>query len=367
MVHGQDTTTTAEEDMIDYSPLGSPTWFRLRAGWSLTVSDQCIYEFIFQFEHDDTLPLGDAVGFEGNCAFKNPSDPDKNPYRATEDGEFYLAPRKMWDRFPDYVGFNHLSVDWYPCGKRPKGYALPQYDLSFFRVTPEFRVQTMNCSTLNDDQVIIPNEQICDENQATNQGKEFFIVPGALVNRNPIVNMPTTFTPPENGPVPTVGLRSFDQTIIPEFPNEWESLVLMMSTYGGDLAMFQPHVPYKLVSGAKDIFTSQAHRYYETTIGTLPDTYAFDYDESEGTIRYHMVGKAGLCRSEFEAAESAAGGPPIFPDYDALEARGINGTEAAGDGTSTNGSGGTSLLAAVGLLSSSSVWLLVVSAWLCGV
>jgi hypothetical protein len=45
-----------------------------------------------------------------------------------------LEPRQMWERFPDYVwattGFNHLSVDWHPCGHRPPGYTTPHYDFS---------------------------------------------------------------------------------------------------------------------------------------------------------------------------------------------------------------------------------------------
>jgi hypothetical protein len=40
----------------------------------------------------------------------------------------------MWEVFPDYIwatmGFNHLSVDFLPCGRRPNGYTTPQYDLS---------------------------------------------------------------------------------------------------------------------------------------------------------------------------------------------------------------------------------------------
>ena len=115
---------------IDLSVLGEPVWTRLRPGWSLTVNDQCLYEFVFQFEHDKTLPLGEAE-FKGTCFFgEKPGD--SLGYAA--DGKLYLEPRQMWERFPDYVwatiGFNHLSIDWRPCGQEPRGYSIPQYDFS---------------------------------------------------------------------------------------------------------------------------------------------------------------------------------------------------------------------------------------------
>ena len=106
--------------------LGEAAWTRLRPGWSLTVNDQCLYEFIFQFEHDERLPVGEQE-FRETCSF------GEQPQTAP-DGKLYLEPRQMWERFPDYVwatiGFNHLSVDWHACGHRPRGYAMAHYDFS---------------------------------------------------------------------------------------------------------------------------------------------------------------------------------------------------------------------------------------------
>merc|ERR1712072_762507 len=82
--------------------------------------------------------------------------------------------------------------------------------------------------------------------------------------------------------------------------------------------MWQAHVPYKMISGRDSQFHSGAARYFETTVQTLPDTWAVDYDKSEGMIRFIMVGKAGICREDFERAQEAAGGAPIFPNYDDL-------------------------------------------------
>jgi len=82
--------------------------------------------------------------------------------------------------------------------------------------------------------------------------------------------------------------------------------------------MWQAHVPYKMVSGDKSQFHSGAARYFETTVQTLPDTWAVHYDESDGMIRFVMVGKAGICSRDFERAQEAAGGQSIFPSYDDL-------------------------------------------------
>jgi hypothetical protein len=127
-----------QEDVVDpLAVLGEPVWTRLRPGWSLTVNDQCLYEFIFQFEHDKTLPVGEPE-FTGTCYFgDDPTGSEKEVNdrpQAAGDGKLYLQTRQMWERFPEYVwatiGFNHLSIDWKPCGQMPRGYAIPQYDFS---------------------------------------------------------------------------------------------------------------------------------------------------------------------------------------------------------------------------------------------
>jgi hypothetical protein len=326
----------------DLSMLGEPSWNRFRPGWSLTVNDQCMYEFVFEFEHDETLPMG-TQNFENKCSFKDPKT--KDPFLA-DDGEPYLGGRKHWERFPAYVwatmGFNHLSVDWYACGHQPRGFSLPHYDFSFFRVTPEFRA-FMTCDLLVDEQLVVPGEEVCAFQQETVEGMNFFVVPGALVNRNPVVNMPASFTRPKsgNGPVPHVGLRSWDQETVPATPNRWKDLALVMSSYAGDLVMWQAHVPLEKISGDVDQFTSAAARYHETTVQTLPDTYAFDYDVKDGKVRLHMIGKSQLCRQDFENAQSVVGGVPVFPDYDYLLGI-INGDWEDGENGEGDGNSGVS-------------------------
>jgi len=310
-------SANAQRDPPDLTVLGENSWERFRPGWSLTVNDQCLYQFTFQFEHDPTLPFG-APGFADQCTLRNDETKDVD---YADDGLPFLQARSFWERFPDYVwatmGFNHMSIDWHACGHRPKGYALPHYDFSFFRVTPEFRVHTMVCDLLVDAQVVVPGEPICNFNQQTPEGMGFWIVPGALINRNPVVNMPFNFERPKlgNGAIPHIGLRSWDQSIEPEFPQAWDELVLFMSTYQGDSVMWQVHVPYPLVSGDKNTFNSKTAQYFEYTIPTFPDTFAFNYDVETNIITFTALGRAQLCREDFERAESAYGGPPVFPDY----------------------------------------------------
>lgn len=302
-----------EEDPLDV--LGEPDWTRLRPGWSLTVNDQCLYEFVFELVHDPTLPVGDDA-YNGRCEYGESIPPKIAP----EDGEPYLNPRQMWEQFPSYVwatmGFNHLSVDFLPCGRRPKGYTTPQYDFSFFRVTPEYRAETMVCEVIPDDEGAVPGEQICLSQQEEPNGMKFFIVPSAMVNRIPVVNMPTEFERPDHGygPIPHYGLRSWDQSIVPDSPREWNDVPIFMSSYDGNPIMWQAHVPYKMVSGYESQFHSGAARYFETTIQTLPDSWSVHYDTKKdgGRIRFTLVGKAGICRDDFKRAEEAAGGPPSF-------------------------------------------------------
>jgi len=82
------------------------------------------------------------------------------------------------------------------------------------------------------------------------------------------------------------------------------------------LAMWQAHVPYKFINGKKRQFHSLAQRYFETTVQTMPDTWAVKYDERDGKIYFTIVGKANLCRGDFERAEKAGGGPPIFSNFE---------------------------------------------------
>lgn len=194
----------------------------------------------------------------------------------------------------------------------------------------------MKCKLLPDGAIPIPGDQICDQNQDDPSGMGFYIVPSPVSDRSQVVNMPIEFSHPEftNAGIPHYGLTVWDPVNVPEFPADWTGLPIVMSTYSGDLVMWQANFPYKMMSGEVDQFHSDAARYVETTVQTLPDTWAVDYSEKDGLTRFIMVGKAGLCREDFEVAQKAAGGAPIFPNYDDLFAQigvGQDGNEKDGD------------------------------------
>lgn len=315
---------TQKEDDLMLAPeknpldaLGTEDVAILKSSWGLTVNNQCLYEFVYKFEHNPRLPIGDD-SFRGKCNFGDLKAP-KEP-RIAPDGIPYLHPRRFYERFPNYVwatmGFNHLSVDWLPCGRRPAGYKTAQYDMSFFRVTPEFRAETMTCKLKEPGSMtIVPGEEFCDTEQDDPNGMNFFVVPASVTDREPVVNMPKEFTHKDltDAPLPHIGLRSWNKAVVPEQPGGWNDVPAFMSSYAGKTVMWQAHIPYKLISGNNRQFRSNADRYYETTIPTMPDTWSVKYDEVDGTIEFTMVGNAQLCRGDFDRAQEAAGGPPVFP------------------------------------------------------
>jgi len=313
-----DLTPLPDQDPLDV--LGKEDMTTLRSSWGLTVNDQCLYEFVYQFQHNPILPVGED-SFQGGCDFGNldvPRDPIVAP-----DGLLYLEPRRFYERFPDYVwatmGFNHIGVDWLPCGRMPSGYKTAQYDLSFFRVTPEFRAETMTCKLKESDSMtIVPGQEFCDTEQEDPKGMNFFVVPAAIVNREPVVNMPKEFTHRHltDGPLPHIGLRSLNPDVIPDKPSDWNDVPVFMSSYAGKLVMWQAHIPYTMIKGGKRQFHSNADRYFETTIPTIPDTWSVKYNEQDGTVQFTIVGKAEMCRGDYERAQKIAGGPPVFPTYE---------------------------------------------------
>lgn len=354
---------------IDLSVLGENSFDRHRVGWSLTVNEQCLYEFTLQMEHDETLPKGND-NFEGTCS--------TNGNGRAPDGIPIFDARSSWDRFPSYVwattGFNHMSIDWYPCGifsgrtgqVGADGYATAQYQFSFYRVTPEFRAGTMDCDLLTD-QLVIPGEKICklEQPKTNDNGRGMFIFPSSIVpvgaaDNTAIVNMPDAFKPPAYGAArPYQGFRAWDQSATPFATDQWKSLPLFMATYAGDLAMFQPRVAYSQVSGDENKFTANSERYYKETLRSLPDSFSVQYDAEQGLIKFRMVGKSQICKIKFESAKAAAGGNPVFPNYDDVTFQ-KNYTENGGVGFENTGgsaapSWSNSLMLSIGIIMTTSI------------
>jgi hypothetical protein len=112
---------------------------------------------------------------------------------------------------------------------------------------------------------IVPYENYCYTQQDDIKGMNFYIVPGVMTNRDPVVNMPSDFTHRHltYGPLPYEGLRAWDESRVPDTPEEWWDIPVFMSSYAGNVVSWQAHVPYKFINGTKRQFHSLAHRYWE--------------------------------------------------------------------------------------------------------
>jgi len=263
---------------------------------ALTVNDDGLYEFVLEFKHNENLPMG-PDNYEGTC------EKIEGTKIADYDGEPFRAPRRFFKRLPDYVwnatGFQHISLDWHPCGSFPRNYAHAHYDISFFRVRPEDRLVFMACKEQkNVEQPDII--QACEFNQQTDHGKEFYILPASVVDRLKVPNMPSTFEQADfYAPKPWDGMQYYDIQNQPTSPGAWNHLDMAMTTHGGDIMSWKAKVPYRLISGLNPQFNSKTQEYYQPTISTLPDAFSVYYQQ-DGTIRFQMTGISAINKAEWE-------------------------------------------------------------------
>ena len=95
------------------------------------------------------------------------------------------------------------------------------FRLQFFRVTPEYRVNNMVCKVYDDKYMtIVPFEDYChpvqdmDDPNAIN----FHIIPTAMKDERPVVNMPQEFTQRKvtYAAQPFYGMRAWDEQRVPQ-------------------------------------------------------------------------------------------------------------------------------------------------------
>ena len=157
-------------DSIDLSALGTPNLDVYNGTYDLTVNNEegedCRYKLQLDFDvnaQDITLGPSD---FEGSCA---PDDSTGN----APDGLPWHAPRRHWIKFPDNIfditGFDHVSIDWVPCGRAPAGFRKARYDLNFFTVIPQYRT-FMACN-------VFKTPSVCQYNQSSYLGRSQFSLP----------------------------------------------------------------------------------------------------------------------------------------------------------------------------------------------
>ena len=156
-------------DSIDLSALGTPNLDQYNGTYDLTVNEKgvdCRYTLQVDFDVNVQDIAPGPSDFEGSCA---PNDSTGN----APDGLPWHAPRRHWMKFPDYVfdstGFDHLSIDWVPCGRAPAGFRKARYDLNFYTVIPQYRA-FMVCD-------VFKTPSVCQYNQNSYLGRSHFSLP----------------------------------------------------------------------------------------------------------------------------------------------------------------------------------------------
>lgn len=153
------------------SALGTPNLDKYNGTYNLEVweskeNGDCRYTLHFDFNvNEDSSPVGDPE-FQGTCA---PTDSTGN----APDGLPWHAHRRNWIKFPQYVydttGFDHVSLEWVPCGRAPAGFRKARFDLNFYTVSPEYRTY-MICDEFK-------TPRVCQYNQTSHIGRSQFTLP----------------------------------------------------------------------------------------------------------------------------------------------------------------------------------------------
>lgn len=285
-------------DQVDLQVLGPPNLDKYQGTYDVTVDDDCQYLLRFDFKHNSDNPVPvNSNDFTASC---NPSNTAK-----ASDGLTHHALRRNWLPFPQYVelatGFNHMSLNWKPCGLEPLGLRQPRYDVNFYNVIPQYR-KFMSC---NEFPTKLPSQ--CQYNQTDYLGRGHFSVPNLHQKsaRQFIPNMPVDYQPDTADPqaYQYEGLIAFDADQVPPIPSNWTLPVFHMSSYDGDVLSWRALLPYSFVSGANSSFYQANQFYIHQTENRLPAAWNMTYDAPSGLISVYMRGKSGICGDTFVNAQ----------------------------------------------------------------
>lgn len=288
-------------EQVDLTPLGTPNLDNYQGSYDVTVDDACQYTLTIDFVHDNDNPVPDSEShdFQGNCI---PS----NDFPASDDLKFH-AVRKHWMPLPQYVelatGFNHMSLNWKPCGLAPLGLRQPRYDVNFYNVIPQYR-KFMSC---NEFPTKMPAS--CQYNQSNYLGRGHFAVPTLHEEniRQFIPNMPVDYQPDTVAPeaYQYEGLIAFDVDQVPNIPSNWTLPVFHMSSYDGDIISWRALLPYSFVSGSNSSFFTGNQFYVYQTEQRLPAVWNMTYNANSKVISVILQGQAGICGDTFDDAQEA--------------------------------------------------------------
>jgi hypothetical protein len=279
---------------VDLNKLGTPNWDRYEGSYEVTVDDNfCEYIMTIKFKHDATNPAG-PWDFVDAC--------DPAISSTASDGKAWHEPRKDWIRLPDYVfqatGFQHVGLEWKPCGAAPLGLRQGRYDLNLYMVPPEYRA-LMTCTEHQ-------TPSICQFNQTSVIGRQHFSLPLLWANSKFVPNMPVDFQPDALYPEAFAheGLISFDTTKIPATSSAWILPTFHMSTFDADVISWRAMIPYSFIGAGNPAEFNAGQAYVYQTIPTLPKAWNMTFDPTTGFTDVLIVGDAGLCASEFATAKA---------------------------------------------------------------
>lgn len=176
------------------------------------------------------------------------------------------------------------------------GFLVPHYDLHFYRVSPDFRVNDMNCE-------VIPGTPACWPDQFTDDGQKFFKVKTS--SDGSLVNMPKNYEINPQDSVIYMGSHALDPSTVPENPSVWSEPAYVLLTHDANIICVEPMLPFQYAIGEQDQSYEKELSYVDQSDETLPYWLAAAYDASTGTTSATLKGKSKMCKAEFEAAREA--------------------------------------------------------------
>eukprot|EP00534_Pseudo-nitzschia_fraudulenta_P003816 CAMPEP_0201135666 /NCGR_PEP_ID=MMETSP0850-20130426/54442_1 /ASSEMBLY_ACC=CAM_ASM_000622 /TAXON_ID=183588 /ORGANISM="Pseudo-nitzschia fraudulenta, Strain WWA7" /LENGTH=383 /DNA_ID=CAMNT_0047406859 /DNA_START=54 /DNA_END=1206 /DNA_ORIENTATION=+ len=322
---------------VDLSGLGTPNLDLYNATFDLTVSGGekvCNYTLRLDFNvNDEEIEAGESE-FKGNC------QADDNTGNAN-DGLPWHAFRRSWMRFPPFVfqttGFDHVSIEWLPCGRAPAGFRKARYDVNFYTVTPEYRA-FMGCD-------VFKTPKVCQYNQQSHMGRSHFSLPRLARDPQYLANLPLRFQPDPQFPeafqyeglthfnpqrIPAAaagwdpqylanlplrfqpdpqfpeafqyeGLTHFNPQRIPATADDWTLPDFLMSTFDAAAVSWRAMIPHTFFHKRSNSKSSQDQMYVYQTMKNLPTDWNTKYDA--GIMSVFLRGSGSVCGPEFEVAK----------------------------------------------------------------
>jgi hypothetical protein len=221
------------------------------------VSSAAIFSFSLYFVNKATCEYTGVIKFNApnaNVPFLTPEQcaagpPPPPPTKAPPSYKFSTD-------FYEVTGFDHLGMDWAPCGHPAlSNFGKSHFDLHLYRITLAQR-DLMSC-------VLIPGAVTCAfpggtlhdstpfPEQTTFAGKKFFAfgkVISAGADYGKIANMPDYFTVGLRSAVPHSGIHISDVYVAVPV-EQWTNPALVMGSYDSQIVNWEPMFPYTFVSG----------------------------------------------------------------------------------------------------------------------